>query len=147
MKRILPTAFLFLASSALAHAETSAEYAKLGQKIWPAYICAIAAEKMNDKEAHARLFKLAYDSGKTFLEAFIAGKIDKKDIQSRVAVAVTFRMQGPSIDFILGRIFEGAAEDYSDKIYDSCPLCLTDDDLAKMHATTDFRKMNCELLE
>ena len=76
MKHILPAAFLFLASSALAHAETSAEYAKFGQKIWPAFTCALAAEKMNNNKANARFFKLGYDSGKTFLEAFIAGKID-----------------------------------------------------------------------
>lgn len=147
MKRILQTAFLFLASSALAHAETSAEYAKLGQKIWPAFHCAVTAGDMKDRKAQDHLFKLGYESGKRFLEAVDAGEVDQIDIRSTVAIGTTFRMRGPSIDFILGRIFEGVAEDYADKVNDSCPLCLTSDRLTQIHATADFLEKNCGVLD
>ena len=147
MKRVFLTALLCLAVSTLAQAETSAEYAKLGQKIWPAFKCALAADKMRDEEAQARFFVLGYESGKTFLDAAFAGEVDEKDIRSTIPVAITLRMQGPSADFILGTIWEGVVSDYLGEFYDACERCLTDDELAALTATTEFREMNCALLE
>ena len=138
---------LCLASSRLAQAETSSEYAKLGQKIYPAFQCAIAAEHMKDREAQGRLFKLGYESGKMFLEAVYAGKVDEKDISSRIPVVFTMSMEGPSVDFMLGRFWELVVADYSGEFFETCPSCLRDDELKERKATTQFRKMNCDFLE
>jgi hypothetical protein len=57
-----------------------------------------------------RLFLLGYEHGKLFLQALQSGKILDKDVKSITPSGFLMVAQGPSIDFILGRVFESAQE-------------------------------------
>jgi len=139
--------FVWIAFSSSAHAQTSAEYVKMGQRIWPAFECAVAAGRAGNPEAQERLFKLGYDYGRAFIAALSEGKIDRSDIRSSIAIGTTLRLQGPSADFMLGRIWEGVVDEYYRKATDKCPECGTDADLMKMNAENRYREMNCTFLE
>ena len=81
------------------------------------------------------------------MEAVRAGKVDKRDIDSSIAVGLGLSMSGPNLDFILGRFWEVVAQSYSDEFYEACPNCLTNELLAELEAEKQFHEMNCALLE
>jgi hypothetical protein len=68
-------------------AQTSKEYAVMGEKAYKAFRCSALASLAGDKfagnkdEQH-RLFQLGYEEGKTFIEALRNGKIEGEDVRS-----------------------------------------------------------------
>lgn len=141
------SAFVFMACSSSAYAETSSEYAKLSQKLWASFTCAMAAADMKDSKAQARLFNIGYESGKKFYEALTQDKINEKDVNSGVPVGVLWHLQGPNANFALGRVWESVADEYHQKVREECPGCNANDDLRKIRAEDRFREMNCGFLE
>jgi hypothetical protein len=129
-----------------AAAQTSMEYAKMGQKIWPAFQCSIAAEHIGDNDEQKRLWTLAHESGKAFLNAANEGKVKRADIRETVAIAVTMRMRGPSVDFVMGSVWEAAANKYYDELGKECENCASDDELKKIHGKINYGNQNCALL-
>lgn len=128
-------------------AETSLEYAKLGQKIFPAFLCSIAAGHAQKTEAQQRLFMVGYESGMVFLDALQQGKVKREDISKTVAVAVTLSLKGPSIDFMLGRVWETAASHYYDELKENCDSCASDEALRRIKGADNYRKQNCEFMK
>ena len=133
--------------SIVAHAETSAEYAMMGKKIWPSFICAVAAGILKDEEATKRLFNVGYEGGKKFIEALRDNKVTREDVSSSVAVAVTLRLKGPNSDFMLGSIWDGASGSFYDEMSEKCKLCISDDELKRMWVTNRYREMNCDFIK
>lgn len=126
-----------------AGAQESAEYARAGREAWSGFQCSIFASyaKEGDEE-QARLFQYGYERGQFFLEAANEGKIEGADINSNVPIGITMRMQGPSLEFILGRIFEAAADDAADKVYENDAR----DDFLVMQARNLYTERNCGLI-
>jgi hypothetical protein len=85
-------------------------------KIWTAFECAAYAELVeNDAEA-MRLLALGFKSGKAFLEAAIANGTPFRDLWSQLPDDVTKRLEGPTVEFLLGRVFEAAHQRAYDRV-------------------------------
>ena len=101
-----------------AAAQTSKEYAQMAKRAWSAFECAALAAQIDKKDAHERLFKIGYQLGKSFIEATLAGRVNRSDISSTVPVGFTMSMQGPTPDFMLGVIWTGAYDSAHQGIYE-----------------------------
>lgn len=89
--------------------------AKLSVRSYEAFECAALASTANFEDERQRLFNLAYDQGKEFLQAYAEGKIVDADIQMN---GFSMAMHdGPSIDFKLGVIWSNAYRDAHDDIW------------------------------
>jgi hypothetical protein len=107
-------------------------------------MCSTAAENSGEQE---RLFMLGFNSAKGFLEAVLAEKVNRKDISSNIAIMLTMRMRGPSVDFIIDRLWETVTEHYYDELTKDCDSCISDKELKKMKGETAYREQNCQFLK
>ena len=129
----LPTALL---------GQTSEQYAAMGQKLWAAFECGALAEYAGNTEESTRLYKVGYDQGKTLLDAFRAGKVDEQ-ARGKLPIGVLFMLNGgPTVDFILGRIFESAMQDTSKRLFEAT----NNKETQKIIAGQNVAKQNCGLL-
>ena len=106
--RLLFSVSLLIAIATESSAQTSHEYALMGQKLWAAFECSQWASYPDDKDEEVRLFKLGYGQGQKFVEAAWSNKFDRQDLNDVVPPEVQNGLDGPSVDFVLGRceIFE-----------------------------------------
>jgi hypothetical protein len=141
------TAFGSTIACGNAIAQSSLDYAKMGQSVMPAFECSLAAKDMGDKKEQERLFKLGYSNGQKFIQSVIDGKVKRSDASSSVATGFLLVMEGPSIDFMLGRAFAVVTHHYVDSLSKNCDSCLLDEELRTMKAETSFREMNCALIQ
>jgi hypothetical protein len=141
--RLSATAALFLAAfPRILLGQTSEEYAPMGQKLWAAFECGALAEYADKPEESGRLYKMGYDQGKTLLDAFRAGKVDQQ-ARSKLPIPVLLMLDGgPTVDFILGRIFESAMQDTSRQLFEAS----NNKETRKIIAGQNFAKQNCGLL-
>ena len=138
--RVCATAALLLAAfPKIVLGQTSEEYAAMGQKLWDAFECGALAEYVDKPEETARLYKLGYDQGKTLLDAFRAGKVDQQ-ARSKLPIPVLLMLDGgPTVDFILGRIFESAMQDTTRQLFEASNNNAT----RKIIASQNFARRNC----
>lgn len=135
-------------------ANASEEDARASKTMYGAWQCATYAEMKGDPAEQQRLFTLGYEKGKAFLAAVKAGTITEWEKSTIVPVGVSLLIAGPTEEFILGRIFEGAMGHAYDSIVatDSrgIPLnpadYITDNASKSVLASTKYRAANCELL-
>jgi hypothetical protein len=141
--RLSAIAALFLATfPTILMGQTSEEYAAMGQKIWVAFECGALAEYADKPEESRRLYNLGYDQGKTLLDAFRAGKVDQQ-ARGKLPIPVSSMLDGgPTVDFVLGRIFESAMQDTSRQLFEAS----NNTETRKIIAGQTFAKRNCELL-
>lgn len=143
----------------LATVPFASSYAKnpkalLARTMWSAFKCSTYASMADKTKEAERLFKLGYDLGKVFLEAVEAGKLSREEIREAVPVGVLLRLQGPTVDFMLGRIHAGAEEDAHDSIVKTdsnggmLPLgkWIMNEEAQRTRASTNYLEGNCELL-
>jgi hypothetical protein len=147
--RLLAFATLIIAaltcSPLTAGAQTSKEYARMAELTWMAFECSSLSSMAGNEKEERRLFELAFTQGKRFLSAFEAGKVAHADLRSTVPMGFLLVIAGPSADFILGRVFEGAQQNALKGII------TTDGQLhSKEHQVTlaqnRFRERNCTFL-
>lgn len=128
--------------------QSSDEYALMGKKLLIAFNCSTWADKIDDKNEAERLFLFGYEQGQKFLNALKAEKIKQEDISQKVPIGVAFLLQGPSNEFILGRIFQSAQNEALEDVfytnYDRKNL--HSEDLQKSIASGKFQKGNCQFL-
>ena len=86
-----------------------------------------------------------YKNGKHFIESVKNNKIKKEDISSNVPVGVMLLLQGPSTDFMLGRIFEGALDNALKDVFTTDGK-YNNEEIQKVIAENKFHKHNCELI-
>jgi hypothetical protein len=112
-----------------ANADDEKERARLGRVMWSAFRCATFAEMSGNEQEHERLFAIGVKAGRQFLEAIQNGQISPDAVKSEVPIGVTMLLGGPSVDFIVGRVFEHATGDAFDEIVkrkDGLPLPMSD---------------------
>ncbi|MBI1755329.1 hypothetical protein HYR65_03545 [Candidatus Azambacteria bacterium] len=97
--------------------QSSKEYAVMGREVLSALECSAWASKVNDAKESERLFMFGYAQGQKFLGALRAEKIKQEDVSQEVPIGITMLLQGPSDEFILGRIFENAQEEALNKVF------------------------------
>lgn len=109
---ILAVAALSVASpSALAEVD----YGLLARKSLAAFACAeIAAFAKSQKEVE-RLFAVGLGAAREYVAEARAGKLN--DHNNRQApVGVLWSLEGPTVDFVVGRIYEVAVREVQDKV-------------------------------
>jgi hypothetical protein len=99
-------------------AQADEEKARQGQLMLSAFECATFAQLAKKGEENKRLFNIGIQAGRNFLEALQNGKISEAEMNSTVPVGVSHYLWGPepSIDFVIGRIYEGAEFDAHDRV-------------------------------
>jgi hypothetical protein len=107
------TIVLFFTMSGAAQAQTKKP--NLGLVMWSACSCATYAELSGNEPEQKRLFNIGYTAGRKFLDGIKDQTITEAD-RREAPIGVLIRLGGPSIDFMLGRIFEGANEDAFDHV-------------------------------
>ena len=137
---IVTSLFLFWSPS-LAQTSDAVDKARLARTVWSAFQCSTFAEMSGDKKEQARLFLVGLEAGRDFLEALKSGQISDDAMSKEVPVGVTLALQGPSPDFILGRIFENAVGALEISQW------AKDDGLKKTKAQTEYGKHNCVFIK
>ena len=142
MKKIVGLVILVLAFLPVSTlGQTSQQYALMGHELWAAFECAALADVAGTREGQ-RLFDIGYNQGKVFVEAVQAGKVAEQDIKEKVPFAMLLLLHGPTVDFILGRIFEAAIDDVTKDI----PLNEPYENEKKIVAQSKYAKMNCSMM-
>jgi hypothetical protein len=141
-------------ATTLASAQTPIEKARLARTAWSAFQCATYAEMSGDKKEQARLFDVAFKAARDFIEAAKIGQIPAEVARSQVPIGVSMLLQGPSTEFIVGRIFENSTRDAYDDVVkkeNGLPLdnseWVRDDALRISKAKNLYHRSNCVLLE
>ena len=103
---------LLLASAALAAGITvlnaADEKALLGHIMWSAFQCSTYAELSDYKSEQERLHLVGLNAGRTFLEAMKAGQISEQALREAVPINVLQRLEGPSNEVIIDKIYAAA---------------------------------------
>jgi hypothetical protein len=143
-KQFLPIVVsLFTASSALA--ESSKEYAIMGRSSWTAFECSVLAGKIENTKEQERLFLFGYEQGLKFIDALQSNKIKQSDLSSEIPLAMGWSLQGPTPDFMLGRVFEVAMEYALKDVYKTGNTS-NNEETQKIKAERKFTQCNCKLI-
>lgn len=86
-----------------------------GGMLYAAFRCWGYATIAGERETADRLFEVGLRSGHGFLEAARAGRVDKD--KPGLPISVQLLMEGPSDDFILGRLFQHLYREASDRAW------------------------------
>ncbi len=135
-------------------AYSDSQKAQLGLVMWAAFQCSTYAELSKNQDEKVRLSQVGHRAGTEFIEAIEKNEISEDEIRSNVPMGVTLRFGGPSADFIIGRVFEGAVNAALDSVIkeDSAGMPLKiedwimDDERQAIKAQTKYRNSNCELI-
>ncbi|MBK6006841.1 hypothetical protein JJB11_12140 [Ramlibacter ginsenosidimutans] len=126
-------------------AETSRDNAMLARAVWAAFECTSLASEVSDSAEQERLFLYGYNAGKRFIAAVRAHQIQEDDFKSEVPWIMGLLLQGPSADFMLGRIY-AAAEHEALKDVLATDGRVNRDEMKLMLAKSSFERKNCRLL-
>lgn len=124
---------------------SSQEYAVMGRESFSAFQCSVLASVMGDVQEEERLFTFGYEQGEKFLNALSENKITDEDISNEVPVGITWVLGGPSIEFMLGRVYTSASDAALENIYPTDGT-YNSEDLRKSMAENDFNEGNCQLI-
>jgi hypothetical protein len=121
-------------------AQTSKEYAMMGMKAWAAFECAALALTSDNAKENQRLFTLGYEQGRSFIHALRSGKLQRQDVDGNVPVGLLWKLEGPNVDFMLGRVWEAAYANAHRQIHSASSDSWT------LLAQSEFLKRNCSLM-
>ncbi|MFZ1726707.1 MAG: hypothetical protein WBO29_11045 [Albidovulum sp.] len=129
------------------------EDAKAAMFMLTAFECSTYAEMSGDRERQAALFERGIAAGRQFFAAIEAGTITEEEQRQHVPYMLPLLAAGPSVDFVLGRIFEYSMNSaYDDVVKENMaglPLPMdqwtNDDELKKSRAQLLYQRSNCNL--
>ena len=127
-----------------AFAQTSDDYARMSRASWSAFECAALADVLGKTKDHERLFNFGYVQGKSFIDAARKDQVDQKDLNSISPSGFLMLAQGPTADFALGRVFQGAVENALKDVITSETVLA--EELKQSIASRKFSEGNCEIL-
>lgn len=137
--------FILLGYSGSLSGQESSELALLSRSSWSAFECSALASKIGNTEQQQRLFLYGYETGISFIEALREGRIEREDISREAPLIMMMLLQGPTPDFMLGRVFEAAMEAAFEGVYETNGN-FNDDDIQVMLAESKFQEQNCSLV-
>jgi len=126
-------------------AESSSEYAATGKAAWSAFECSALAEKSKKPKEQERLFKYGYAQGLKFINAIQSEKVKREDLSKGVPMMMLLLLQGPTPDFMLGRVFESAVDSALDDVFKTGEQ-FNSDEMQETIAKNKFWKQNCQLI-
>lgn len=145
LKQLMLAIIIVLLSTKFGMAESSKEFAIMAKETWSAFECSVLAEKSKNIKEQERLFMFGYKEGLKFIDALKSEKIKGKDISSTAPLGMVLRLQGPTPDFMLGRVFEGAADSALENVFKTEEK-FNSDEAQETIAANEFRKRNCQLI-
>jgi hypothetical protein len=145
LKRVYAIAMLLAVLLEPAAAQSSREYAIMARSAWSAFECSSLASQMKDPQEQQRLFMYGYKQGLAFISALQAKKIQQSDMSSIPPVGMLWLLEGPTPDFMLGRVYE-AAQDYALKDVFKTGEHVNSTEAQKTIAQNEFSKKNCRLI-
>jgi hypothetical protein len=125
-----------------------------GLVMWSAFSCATYAELAKDTHEQQRLVNLGYRAGKKLLVSLKNNTLPETE-RRNLPVGVLMRLGGPSIDFIIGRIYESAGRDAYNQVVKTGIIgelltnpsqWLQDDEVRVNRAKNKYQNANCALL-
>lgn len=125
--------------------KSSKEYAVMGRETLSSFDCSAWASTISDTKEAERLFLFGYAQGKKFISALRAEKIDKEDLNTEVPIIFLMLLQGPSDDFILGRLLENSQKSALEEVFKTGNE-YNSDEMKKNIAGNKFRDGNCQLI-
>lgn len=144
MIRITLIAALSLVAPA-SMAQDSVTYAQMAKATWSAFECSSLASKLKKPSEQERLFKFGYSHGKAFIAALQTGKIKSEDLSANAPVGVLLLLEGPTPDFMLGRIYESAQDNALKDVYRVGDHFNSDEE-QELAASNKFASSNCQLI-
>lgn len=132
-------------SASFSFAQTSKVYAGMARATWAAFECTALASHTRNGAEQERLFKYGYRTGLSFIAALQAGKIDRKDLSTEAPWLMMLLLQGPTPDFMLGRVYE-AAQDAALKNVLHTGGSLNSEDTQRVLAHSEYNSRNCQLI-
>lgn len=144
-KQIIITAFLSFATVLPATAQDSKTYAQMAKATWSAFECSSLASKAGKPKEQERLFLYGYEQGKIFISAVQAKKVEQKDLSSEAPLIMLLLLQGPTPDFMLGRVYESAQDSALKEVFNTGEH-FNSDEVQGTIAANKFRKFNCQLI-
>lgn len=142
MRAVLAIAALCF--SQLAVAQSSSDYARKSRASWSAFECSAFADVLGKASEHERLFRYGYHQGRAFVHAVRAGRVEQEDLRSISPSGFLMLAEGPTADFALGRVFEGAVENALKDVITSDNVLSKE--LQKAAAARKYSDANCEIL-
>lgn len=129
----------------------SMELALAGRRSFDAMVCAGYAESSGQADEQRRLSELGVNEGRRFLEGVQTGQVAPADLNSTIPVLFSIIMQGPSVDFILGRFWEAASDYAGDRIWEKDGanrdgMHTPDEEARKLNADRFYREASCHSL-
>jgi hypothetical protein len=134
-----------LLSASRAEAAESKDYAVMARATWSAFECSSLASKSENKKEQERLFLFGYEQGLKFISALKAQKIKKEDLSNEVPLMMLLVLEGPTPDFMLGRIFDAAQDSALKDVY-KMGETFNPEDVQKSIAEDKFWKLNCQFI-
>jgi len=104
------------------------------------------AEKSKNPKEQERLFKYGYAQGLKFINAIQSEKVKREDISKSVPMMILLLLQGPTPDFMLGRVFESALDSALDDVFKTAEQ-FNSDEMQETIAKNKFWKQNCQLID
>ena len=126
-------------------ASDSVSYAQMARASWSSFECSTLASKMRQSSEQERLFNFGYAKGQEFISALKAGKIKREDLSSHASVGALLLLEGPSADFILGRIYAAAEENALKDVYRTGEV-FNSEATQELIASSKFTRSNCQLI-
>jgi len=118
--------------------------------MYSSFQCVTYAGQSGQKDEAERLFQIGLEAGRTFIEALRNHEISEKAVSQEAPIGVTMYLSGPSVDFMIGRIFEGATTEAFKKIKQehgpSSKHAAMESELMKLSAENLFESANCSLI-
>jgi len=116
---------------------------RLGAKLWSAFLCSQYADGAWNEKERDRLLALGLNAGREFVGAYLRNEIQYKQMIEEVPFHVTTQLKGPSVDFILGKIYQSASEwAMMQRIADKVDIKYT-----KQWSEQKFKTSNCSFLQ
>lgn len=143
--KALVLALLVAGSHSAMAEETSKSYAQMAKAAWSAFECAPLADKYGKPEESDRLFQYGYSQGKKFISALQDGKIIKSDLEAEAPFILLLLLQGPTPDFMLGRIYENAQNSALKDLVTINGRMVSSED-QKLLAASRYNSQNCQLI-
>jgi hypothetical protein len=126
-------------------ASDSVGYAQMARASWSSFECSTLASKMRQPAEQERLFNFGYAQGQEFIAALETGKIKREDLSSHAPVGALLLLEGPSADFILGRIYAAAEENALKDVYRTGEV-FNSEATQELIASNKFTRRNCQLI-
>lgn len=123
------------------------EVVMVGQSALAAFQCSALATFGGNQTEQARLFKYGYAEGVHFLTAIKSTPLNEQEVRNTAPGLARHLglMQGPSLDFMLGRLYSAAEGELRTSLDSSVKPIVAAMNL-KSRAETEFANRNCQMI-